>query len=629
MARISVGALFLLFIAVLVIALLVGAHRRRQGGDPIWIPLPLFFLLGLVLAGLLGLGRTPVWFVLAVLALGSGLVWLFNHGARSRLQRGARCTNRRCATCGGRLPRYAPHGLCPRCLLQQGLSEPVPAPDFANFLGDASAKLFGGAAPPPVAERSYHGPFIPPTPADLAPHFPQLEILGLLGQGGMGAVYKARQTKLGRLVALKILPIEAGRDPAFAERFTREARALARLGHPNIVAVHDFGDTGELYYFIMEYVDGISLRQSMQSGRMPPEDALRIVPQICDALQYAHEEGIVHRDIKPENILIDKRGRLKIADFGLAKLLDRPAAPFTLTGSLQVMGTPHYMAPEQMERPSAVDHRADIYSLGVVFYEMLTGELPLGHFPLPSHKATVDTRLDEIVLHALAKDPEQRYQHASEVKSAVSALDGTAPVLPPQPTPMRTYQEEVDRELLRLQVLGPAGGLILTGILAAVQWSIVGIAVLDHAWHKRDFWTIASIEAVLFPVLVVAAGALMIAGRRMIRLESYSFVYLACCWAMVPWSAAWIIGFPFGLWALRVLDRRPIKLVFIGKIVQARLSSLGLPAPTGIVRRKMRSVLGTARSLFLGSRVQPKGAPLPGTPASDERSVNVEPGPIA
>ena len=187
----------------------------------------------------------------------------------------------------------------------------------------------------------------------------------------------------------KILPTAVGADPAFAERFTREARALARLNHPHVVTLYDFGEADGLYYLLMEFVDGVNLRQMIAGGKLEPREALAIVPQICEALQYAHDEGIVHRDIKPENILLDKKGRVKIADFGLAKLMhrgDTPAgrAAFTLTGSQQVMGTPHYMAPEQMERPLGVDHRADIYSLGVVFYEMLTGELPLGRFAAPS-----------------------------------------------------------------------------------------------------------------------------------------------------------------------------------------------------------------------------------------------------
>src|SRR6185369_15809844 len=138
-----------------------------------------------------------------------------------------------------------------------------------------------------------------------------------------------------------------------------------------------------------------------------------------------HERGIVHRDIKPENILLDKQGRVKIADFGIAKILGAQAAGAALTGVKDVIGTPHYMAPEQVEKPATVDHRADIYSLGVVFYEMLTGELPLGNFQRPSRKVQVDVRLDEVVLHALEKEPERRYQHAWDVKTDVEKIAAT------------------------------------------------------------------------------------------------------------------------------------------------------------------------------------------------------------
>ena len=162
-----------------------------------------------------------------------------------------------------------------------------------------------------------------PRPAELAPHFPDLEILELVGRGGMGVVYKARQKRLDRLVALKILSPKIGQDPAFAERFAREARAMAMLSHPHVVAVYDFGQTEGLYYFLMEFVDGVNLRQLLDTGKLSPEEALAIVPQICEALQYAHDHGVVHRDIKPENMLLDKKGRVKIADFGIAKLVGK------------------------------------------------------------------------------------------------------------------------------------------------------------------------------------------------------------------------------------------------------------------------------------------------------------------
>jgi predicted Ser/Thr protein kinase len=284
---------------------------------------------------------------------------------------------------------------------------------------------FGTGVAPEAGEPAHSANFIPPPVSDLAELFPQLDILELLGQGGMGAVYRARQPALDRLVALKILPPQLASGKSFAERFMREARALARLTHANIVAVHDFGQAGDFHYFVMEFVDGANLRQIERAGKLGPREALKIIPQICEALQFAHDEGIVHRDIKPENILVDKRGRVKIADFGIAKILGQ-AGDATLTGAKDVVGTPHYMAPEQVEKPQTVDHRADIYSLGVVFYEMLTGELPLGKFAPPSHKVEVDVRLDEVVLHALEKEPERRYQRASEVKTDVETIASSA-----------------------------------------------------------------------------------------------------------------------------------------------------------------------------------------------------------
>ena len=227
---------------------------------------------------------------------------------------------------------------------------------------------------------------------------------------------------------------------------------LARLNHPNIVTVHDFGQANGFFYLLMEFVDGVNLRQAMKVGRFTPAQALAIVPKICEALQFAHNEGILHRDIKPENILLDSRGRVKIADFGIAKLLGgeagragsplrdaaapseggahgvmRPAAALTETGN--ALGTPQYMAPEQIEHPQDVDHRADIYSLGVVFYEMLTGELPIGRFAPPSQKSTVDPRMDKVVLRALEKERERRTQSAEEVKTQVETVTGASPAV--------------------------------------------------------------------------------------------------------------------------------------------------------------------------------------------------------
>ncbi len=308
-----------------------------------------------------------------------------------------------CVRCGTPLPEGHPPGRpCPRCLFDAGLGASAP-PEGAGVSGSVEASA-------------------PPSPESIAPLFPALEILGVIGQGGMGVVYRARQKELGREVALKLLWARAAAHPALEERFLREARTLARLNHPNIVAVHDFGRTGEHLYLVQELVEGTNMRQALRQGRIEPGSALSVVTQVCAGLQYAHEEGVVHRDIKPENILIDGQGRVKIADFGLAKLLEPEGPRERLTQAGEAMGTPQYMAPEQLERPLAVDHRADIYSLGVVFYELLTGELPLGRFAPPSRKVEIDVRLDGVVLKALEKEPELRYQRASEVRTEVENI---------------------------------------------------------------------------------------------------------------------------------------------------------------------------------------------------------------
>ncbi len=305
----------------------------------------------------------------------------------------------KCPRCGSTLAEMgALSGLCPACLLRQGANDPL---------------AFAG---PPAAQ---------PEATDLSSvqrDFPQFEIQEQIGRGGMGLVYKARQPRLDRTVALKILAPEIMSQPAFAERFLREARALARLNHPNVVSVFDFGEVNGRYFLVMEYVEGAHLRQLIELGRLDPSDALRLVPEICAGLQYAHEQGIVHRDIKPENILVDARGRPKIADFGLVKVLGQDEDDWRLTRASQVMGTPQYMAPEQMHRPREVDHRADIYSLGVVLYEMLTAELPIGRFALPSERARVDARLDDVVLKAMQREPGQRYQKAEEMRTSMEDI---------------------------------------------------------------------------------------------------------------------------------------------------------------------------------------------------------------
>src|ERR1700722_8179796 len=324
-----------------------------------------------------------------------------------------------CPRCGAPATAAVTGDLCPACLLKQ------------VALGTGTDNL-------------PNEPWIPPTIGDLATAFPQFEIIDLIGRGGMGAVYKARQKSLGRLVALKILAPQHAANPSFAERFSREAQALAELNHPNIVTVHDSGRAGAFYFLMMEYIDGVNLRQATKAGRFTPEQALAIVPSISEALQFAHDHGIVHRDIKPENLLLDKAGRVKIADFGIARIMGAgldPASGVAVSDSAgltqeSVLGTPPYMAPEQSAHPAQVDHRADIYSLGVVLYELLTGELPVGKFEPPSHKVHIDVRLDAIVLRALEHTPELRYQTIGEMRTQVMTV-----VNEPGPARARCYAE--------------------------------------------------------------------------------------------------------------------------------------------------------------------------------------------
>ena len=353
-----------------------------------------------------------------------------------------------CPTCGGGLP--AAGSTCPRCLMA---------------LGARSAPASTGA---PLGGRV-------PEIEELAPHFPGLELLDVLGRGGMGVVYRARQRDLDREVALKVLLPECTQDPAFAERFEREARVLARLDHPHVVRVLDAGHTEGWYWFAMEFVDGVNLRKLIEEREVSPREALSVVTQVCDALQFAHDQGVVHRDIKPENILLDRLGRVKIADFGLAKLVGRELDGITLTRSDQAMGTPQYMAPEQIRKPLTVDHRADLYSLGVVLYELLTGDLPMGNFPLPSDRVGIDVRLDEVVLKSLEREPERRYQQASDVKVDVEGATQASEARQPE----RCSRDSGRRKAKRgpglgvllgvgclLVVLVPVAGLLLYGVTA-------------------------------------------------------------------------------------------------------------------------------------------------------------------
>lgn len=301
---------------------------------------------------------------------------------------------------------------CSKC----GLRFEVVREDVSSVSAAPAATSAGSAAPkidPELATGE--------TAISKGLSLPGYEILRTLGRGGMGEVYVARQLSLGREVAVKVLARHLAEDADFVRRFEKEAAALASLSHPNIVSIIDRGHEGDVWYFAMELVDGRSLRDLIEQGPVPPDLAVKIIVQVCRAIDYAHGRGIIHRDLKPENILVDTQGHVKVADFGLAGMIggdDR----LHLTRTDMAMGTFHYMAPEQRKSARDVDGRADLYSLGVMLYELLTGEVPVGRFRLPSEKSGVDHRLDEIILRALESDRDARYQRASAVGDDLESL---------------------------------------------------------------------------------------------------------------------------------------------------------------------------------------------------------------
>jgi serine/threonine protein kinase len=286
--------------------------------------------------------------------------------------------------------------------------------------------------------------FVPLAPTELNGKFgPHLEVLDLIGQGGMGAVYKARQIRLNRIVALKVLPPLEKRDGwDFHERFQMEARAMAKLDHPGIVTIHDFGETEDnMLYFMMEYVDGEDLHRLIHDGQLSVEHVLSWIPQLADALEYAHQKGLVHRDVKPANLMITYEGHVKITDFGLVKMRPGRGRAGLTEASLSV-GTPCYLAPEAFESGADVDSRADVYSLGVVLYEMLTGMVPRGAWLPPSQcRIGIDPRFDAIVYRALQTNRDARYPRIADLGAEVMAI-AAEPQAKPRRKPVATAKTE-------------------------------------------------------------------------------------------------------------------------------------------------------------------------------------------
>jgi serine/threonine protein kinase len=343
------------------------------------------------------------------------------------------------------------------------------------------------------------------------------QILEEIGRGGMAIVYRAYQPSLNRYVAVKVLPSQFAFDEQFVERFQREARAAAGLRHPNIVVIHDVGHQEGTYYLVMEYLQGRTLKQLIEEeGPLPQRRVARIVEQLADALDYAHQRGFVHRDVKPANIFVGEGDRVTLTDFGIAKAASE-TQHLTRTGTL--MGTPEYMSPEQAEG-GRVDHRTDLYALGVVLYQMLVGRVPFSattphavlykhvHEPPPPPKQInpkLSSAVESLILRAVAKRPEQRFQRGRELTVAMqAALAGKAPARPPPiPPPTRpgtTASQQRSPLVWILAGIAAALVLLLGGLFLILGGDESDESRLPSTTHTSTSEVVAS--ETLLPTLV-------------------------------------------------------------------------------------------------------------------------------
>lgn len=267
------------------------------------------------------------------------------------------------------------------------------------------------------SEPLSHATFQAPALAEVASLFPNYDVYGLIACGGMGAVYHANQRSLDRDVAIKILPREFSLDVEFRVSFEAEAKAMAKLNHPNLIGVYDFGDAAGLLYIVMEYVSGSSIYAVSHGRVVHQEDALKMVIDVCRGLAHAHQYGILHRDIKPSNILMDGNANPKIGDFGLASALGKQVQEGD-----QIFGTPGYTAPEVIDPPHYFDHRADIFSVGVMLHELLTGKTPSGEAPLSALPLTINPKLRAAIQRATNPNPAARHASADELAAELEKI---------------------------------------------------------------------------------------------------------------------------------------------------------------------------------------------------------------
>ena len=406
---------------------------------------------------------------------------------------------------------------------------------------------------------------------------PKYEVLQLIGLGGMGAVYRAEHRLMRREVALKIIRPEMLKKPAAIDRFQQEARAAAKLAHPNIVTAYDAEQIGLQHLLVMEFVEGKNLAEHVAAeGPLQVADACRYIVQAAQGLQHAYEQGMVHRDIKPQNLMITSQRTIKILDFGLASLVAteleeelsassevNEAESARLTHASTTIGTPDYIAPEQVEDPREADTRADIYGLGCTLYFLLTGSAPFAQLSL-AEKLLIDSRpqptpidqfrddvpppLVQVINRMMERDAARRYQTPAEVAEALQPFVTTAGIahhsaeLPPS-TPYRPLAVSGNDDALKL-VESPANGILGVAVLNLVLgvWSLS--AMPDPGDHL--YLMLAAVSA----IISIPATLLMIQGaQRMRRLENYRWAYAAAICAVIPWTPVWVLGLPMGLWA--------------------------------------------------------------------------------
>jgi serine/threonine protein kinase len=331
------------------------------------------------------------------------------------------------------------------------------------------------------------GAWQPPSLEEMQAWLPAFEFLSLIGRGGMGVVYQARQLSLNRRVAIKTLPAGLVGDPEsdFAARFRLEATTLAKLSHPGIVSVFDSGETHDLLYIVMEYVDGTDVARMIQAqGKLPPGEAVEMLTQVCEAMEYAHQNGIVHRDLKPANLLVTRQGRVKIADFGLAKHHDETLLELTKTNV--AIGTPEFLAPEAWTPGTRLDRRADLYSIGVTLYQMLTGEVPRGLWKMPSVKVGTDPRFDAILDRAMQPEREARYQSCLELQGDLHQIEAEPWIVDAPPTSV-TQSAAVTTEALAPNP-APAGRrpIWLAAFILPALLVVVLLLVTQQAKESRN-----------------------------------------------------------------------------------------------------------------------------------------------